>query len=938
MISDITQIEQTSARLRAAFDALLDVPENERAAWIEAHVADAGERTLLRRLLAADASDGFLDTPATAQAARLAAEELDRPGLIGKKIGAFRIVAELGQGGMSAVFLAARSGADFEQRVAIKLLRRGLYSELEQRLFQRERRVLATLDHANIARLIDGGVTDAGIPFLVMEYVDGVTITRYAQLHALDVQQRLRLFLTTCHAVAAAHRNLIVHRDIKPSNILVSNDGVVKLLDFGIAKLIEDEHSADPTGTAGVFTPGYAAPEQICGGVITTATDVYGLGVLLHELLLGTRPAGSPTRRPSSLIATRVSSEIGRDNPAASYPVPAATLRHVLRGDLDNVLMKALATEPTLRYATASALADDIERYLARRPVLAHPPSGAYRAKKFVQRHRGGVAVTVLFLLGIIASLGLALWQARVARNEAQRANATRDFMVDLFQTASADLPRDERPTPQQLVQEAAKRARSDADLAAPVRAQILYTLGKVALANSDYAEAETLLDDAIARDRALGMATDSPEWIELLVQKGNLLQRTDRNAEAGKLMTDIEPVLFAQDSEGAISGLMLLGAARAYDERRDEAVAIARQAARKAERVFGADSIDAISTLTYFGQLCSQVHRYRDGVALLEPALARWRKLQITPDEQFARSLLHLANAKEHLGERGAVEPLYRESIALMRKIFDKPHDRLATALGAYAHFLTTQDRFDEAQTALDEALAIDRKVLGADQVRTAQLLDTQAMLNHARHDDAAAERSVHEALGVFAAHAQEAGFAAELTTARLHYAEILEALAQPEQAAQQLAQAAPGLASLFGAASAEAAYAHSIEARIAQRGGDAAAAESLADRALATSTTLDPRVPWVEIVLLRAHGEALLALGRSADARADAQRALDLLRTSNPDARVQHTTLLALRARAELAVHDDAALNATRSEAGALNVPATQVAQDDAVVLQLH
>src|SRR6185312_5066048 len=177
-MNDATQISDSSARLRAAFDVLLDVPVDERTAWIEAHVPDARERTMLRRLLAADASGGFLDTPASAQAARLAAEEIDPTGLVGKQIGAFRIVAELGQGGMSAVFLGARSGADFEQQVAIKLLRRGLYSELEQRLFLRERRVLATLDHANIARLIDGGVTDAGIPFLVMEYVDGVTITR----------------------------------------------------------------------------------------------------------------------------------------------------------------------------------------------------------------------------------------------------------------------------------------------------------------------------------------------------------------------------------------------------------------------------------------------------------------------------------------------------------------------------------------------------------------------------------------------------------------------------------------------------------------------------------------------------------------------------------------------------------------------------------------
>jgi len=937
-MNDVTQISESSARLRAAFDMLIDVADTERAAWIDAHVADAGERTLLHRLLAADASDGFLDTPATAQAARLAAEELNAHGVIGKQIGAFRILGELGQGGMSAVFLGARTGADFEQRVAIKLLRRGLYSELEQRLFLRERRVLAALDHANIARLIDGGVTEAGIPYLVMEYVDGVTITRYAQMHALDVPQRLRLFLTVCQAVAAAHRSLIVHRDIKPSNILVSNDGVVKLLDFGIAKLIEDDAGTDPTGTVGVFTPGYAAPEQISGGTITTATDVYGLGVLLHELLLGVRPSGSPTRRPSSLIPTRTLTVIRRGKAHVEYPVPAAKLRHLLRGDLDNVLMKALATEAAHRYAAASALGDEIERYLGRRPVHAHPPSRLYRTRKFVQRHRGGVALTALFLLGILASLGLALWQARIARNEAQRANATRDFMVDLFQTASADLPRDQRPTPQQLVQEAAKRARGDNTLAEPVRAQLLYTLGKVALANGDYVEAETLLDDAIARERALGVAADAPDWIDLLVTKGNLLQRTGRNADAEKLMSDIEPVLIAQDSEGALSGLMLLGAARAYSERRDEAVAIAQQAARKAERVFGADSADAISTQLYLGQLCGQVHRYRDGAALMEPALARWRKLELTQDEQFARSLLHLANAKDHLGERTAAEPLYLESIALMRKIFDKPHDRLATALGGYAHFLVAQDRFDEAQRALDEALAIDRKVLGDDHVRTAQLLDAQAMLDHARHNDVQAERSLRAALPVFEAHAQEAGYEAESAAARLHLCDILLALDRPDEAAQQLALGVPGLPRFFGAASAETAYAGSLEARIERQHGDAATALASADRALAIATGLDPPAPSVEILLLRVRAEALAALGRNAGALDDVRRALERLRATNPDARVQRTALLALRARLERATGNDSALSATLAEAHALAVPATVLAADDSATLQLH
>jgi len=871
------------AHLRAAFDAAVELEPAARAAWLAANVPDASERAQIERLLAADAGEGFLDLPATQQAARLAAEELDTRGLIGQRIGAFRIVAELGQGGMSAVFLGERVGADFTQKVAVKLLRRGLYSEVEQRLFQRERRALAALDHANVARLIDGGVTAAGIPFLVMEYVDGVTLLRYAQTQALDLRERLALFETVCRAVAAAHRALIVHRDIKPSNILVGVDGTVKLLDFGIAKLMADDtDTTQAPGTVGVFTPGYAAPEQLESGAITTATDVYGLGVVLHELLLGVRPLGSPTRRPSSLLGTRgatAPSAIGTVLPAAP-----ARLRHLLRGDLDNVLLKALATEPSQRYPSAHELADDIERYLDDKPVRAHPPSRLYRARKFVQRHRGGVALTTLFVLGIVGALALALWQAQIARREAQRANATRDFMVDLFQTASADLPRDQRPTPQQLVDEAAKRAREDPDLAAPVRAELLFTLGKVALANGEYTRADSLLDDAIARSRALGMAADSPEWIELLVQKGNLLQRLGLSGDADRLMLEIEPTLLAQDSEAAVSGLMLLGATQASAEKPDAAVAIGRAATAKAARVFGADSIDGLSTATFFGQLCVQLRRYRDAVALLDPALARWRALDLQKDEQFGRTLVHLASAKEQLGERAAAAALYREAIDLMRSIFDKPHDRLATALGAYGRFLIGEEQFAQAKELLDAALAMDRSVLGADHVRTAQLMDFSAQLALAEHDAGAAEALTREAVRVFVAHAEEAGYVPELMQARLHHASALLALGRREEASAEIAALPRTLPASLGADSPETIESLRLQGAIALAGGDAAAALRDAEAALAHAQRADPLRPALEADVLLLRSQALQALGRRAEALKDAQRALQRLQSALP------------------------------------------------------
>jgi len=660
----------------------------------------------------------------------------------------------------------------------------------------------------------------------------------------------------------------------------------VKLLDFGIAKLIEEDDT-NATGTVGVFTPKFAAPEQLLGGAITTATDVYGLGVLLHELLLGVRPSGTPTKRPSSLLGTRGATAAS----AAGTVLPAAParLKHLLRGDLDNVLMKALAAEPAQRYPSAHELADDIERYLQAKPVRAHPPSRLYRARKFVQRHRGGVALSALFALGIVGALGLALSQAQIARREAQRANATRDFMVDLFQTASADLPRDQRPTPQQLVDEAAKRAREDPDLAAPVRAELLFTLGKVALANGEYARAETLFDDAIARSRALGMAADDPEWIELLVQKGNLLHRLGRNDEADRLMLDIEPTLLAQDSEPAVSGLMLLGATQASAEKPDSAVAIGRAATAKATRVFGADSIDGLSTAAYFGQLCVQLRRFRDAVALLDPALARWRKLDLQKDEQFGRSLMQLANAKEQLGERAAAEPLYREAVNLMRSIFDKPHDRLATALGAYGRFLIGEEQFARAKELLDAGLAMDRSVLGADHVRTAQMTDFSAQLALAQHDAAGAEALAREAVRVFAAHAVEAGYVPELMQARLHLAAALLELGRRDEAAAELAALPRTLPASLGADSPETIDAIRLRGAIAFAGGDASAGLRDADDALDHLKHADPPRPVLEAEVLQLRAQALAALGRRAEALADARRALQRLQGALPQAKLR-------------------------------------------------
>ncbi len=432
---------QTSQSLRDLFEAAIELEPAARAAFLDLRCTDSSLRARVERLLAADTdASALFSGGAHAVAAAIGDAALAESLPPGSRIGPFELVSVLGEGGSSTVFHARREMQGVQQDVALKVLRRGLYSPDAQRQIRRERLALGQLQHAGIARLIEGGVTDNGLAYIALDLVEGVPITDFARDHRLDLRERLGLFLQVCRAVEAAHRALIVHRDLKPSNVLVTVDRQVKLLDFGIAKLLDRNDETQTRMPA--FMPAYAAPEQRDGGLITTATDVYALGILLGELVTGQRLTGQTGRTPSSQITGREA--------AGALPAPAPITRRALRGDIDNIVLKAIEAEPERRYASAGAFADDIVRMLEGRPVAAHPPSRAYRARKFVQRHRGGVVASVLFLLALLTAFGIALWQAKVARDaartaerEAARANATKDFLIRVFRASDPRIAQD---------------------------------------------------------------------------------------------------------------------------------------------------------------------------------------------------------------------------------------------------------------------------------------------------------------------------------------------------------------------------------------------------------------------------------------------------------------------------------------------------------------
>ena len=521
------------ATLRDLFEAAIKLPAAERARWLAERCPDPQRRAEVERMLAADATEGeLLSSGDAASAARAIGDTGVADALpAGSRIGPFELLEVLGEGGSSTVFRAFREVDGVRQEVAIKLLARGLYTSDAQRQFRREREALARLRHPGIAHLIEGGVTDHGLAYIALELVDGQPITRYAREHGLGLHQRLVLFLMVCRAVEMAHRALIVHRDLKPSNVLVTANGNVKLLDFGIAKLLDEDMTGAIRTQHRALTPAYAAPEQFAQQPITTATDVYALGVLLDELVTGRRRAGGDAGTPSSRISpASITTAYG------SAPASVSTMRRKLRGDLDNIVLKATATEPDRRYASAGALAEDIERHLDRQPVQAHPPSRWYRTSKFVARHRGGVAITAMLVVAILASLSIAVWQAQVARREAQRADAIRDFVVDLLQKTAPNVPASQRPDVPTLVYTAAASLPQELRDQPELHAELLSTLGNVLRDMGDMEHSEALLRDAEAS------AAPLPEFssvrietqiglVRTLIRQGNYTEAAQRIA-----------------------------------------------------------------------------------------------------------------------------------------------------------------------------------------------------------------------------------------------------------------------------------------------------------------------------------------------------------------------------------------------------------------------
>ncbi|MEO7324515.1 MAG: serine/threonine-protein kinase [Dokdonella sp.] len=681
-------------RARTLFDALVDEQPSHWETLLLRQCDDDAE--VRAEALAMLRADSISDAHRLADhapliianlAERISAEEQANSTLehTDQIVGPFQLLREVGRGGMGSVWLAKRIDGAFEQNVAIKLIRSGWDASDVFKRFCAERQILASLQHPNIAHLVDGGVTAEGKPWLALEFVDGKDLRTWCDQQRLDINARLRFFLTVCEAVGHAHQRLVVHRDLKPSNILVGNDGVVKLLDFGIAKLLDA--STEGTSATRVFTPEYAAPEQIRGEVVTTSVDIHALGLLLYELLSGRRPYHVANSTPAayeravldqeptrpSLIVTLTQDGHSGDLIAASRDISAARLHRELRGDLDAIVLKALRKEPAQRYASVADFASDIYRYLERRPVHARRGNWRYHADRFLRRHAQSAALGAFAMLALIGGLAVATWQAQVARTERDSARQALEFMRVLFDNADPTKQKGDQVSVRDLLDSGVRSVRIAMQGQDSARADLLLTMASAYLGLGQLEPAAPLIEEARKIAERSG---DKVQHASALIQQCRMLDLDNRS--------DACPVLLER-------------AEKQLDTRMPEQAKLV--AYSLALRVYG----------------LQVQNRYDDIVTAMRRGLGL---LNDTSDHRYLRVELssHLAFALNRLGRAAEAEAVLTPLVASLRGDDTAERVLLIDALGTLSMALSSQGRHDPAIQIQSEALDVAQSVYGKD------------------------------------------------------------------------------------------------------------------------------------------------------------------------------------------------------------------------------
>lgn len=697
----------------------------------------------------------------------------------GEQIGPYRIMRLLGRGGMGEVYLCERADAHFEKEVAIKLVSRDLLSRQVQTRLRTERQILATLDHPNIARLLDGGTTSDGTPYLVMEYVDGEPIDTYCNSRRLTIAARLQLFRTVCSSVHAAHRNLIVHRDLKPSNILVTADGTPKLLDFGIAKLLDVRQTPHTVAMTQIdvriMTPDHASPEQVRGDSITTASDVYVLGVLLFELLTGERPFRSIGARlaeiervicheepplPSEVVARpRISLE-AIERSAAERGTTPARLRRLLAGDLDNIVMMAMRKEPERRYASVETLSTDIDLHLRELPIVARADTWGYRTRKFVARHSLTVVAAGAFLVLLIGFAATTYLQNdRIIRERdiaaAQRTRAERvsTFLVDLFRRADPTEARGRDITASEILDRGARRVEGELAQEPETQATLLDAIGQVYVGLGQAERAFPLFERSLKLRREL-LGDADPQTASSMRSLGEVeLLRGELNKAEALLRGALNRQIAASGdrAETVAATMHTLGVLLRAKGEFDSADEMFRGSLERFTQLRGERDARVTEVMSDLASLAVNRGQYAEAERLYRRALAIDRDLLGSDHPQIAYDLGNLAMTLQMGGARTEPEPLYKESISIMERVLGSDHPEALAMVGNYARFLQIKGDLEGAEAVLRDALGGLQRVLGPAHPRVGYWKVSLALVLYERGKTAEAESLFVGALDVY-------------------------------------------------------------------------------------------------------------------------------------------------------------------------------------------
>jgi len=760
------------AQVSALLDEAMELPPPARAGWLQ------GLTGVDPAVVAAVAS--WLDEFDVMQSTsfledRLAPRPVEVPSA-GLTAGAFRLIEPIGRGGMGTVWLAERSDGPFAQRAAVKLLDSAQLGADASAQFAREAGILARLTHPQIAHLIDAGVTPAGTAYLVLEHVAGDHVDRYCDARRLDLPARIRLFLDILAPVGHAHANLIVHRDLKLSNVLVTGDGHVKLLDFGIAKLLRPEDGVPRATDAtrnGALTPACAAPEQLTGGAVTTRTDVYALGVLLYQLLTGRHPGGDtamspallmrsiveePAPRPSEVVMRRpLADGVTVESLAAARATTPARLRQQLAGDLDTIVAKALKKDPAERYDSVAALGDDLRRFLRHEPISARPDTLAYRAAKFVGRHGRGVALAAAALVLLAGSTAFYTIRLAAERDRAQREAAKAAQVSEALRGLLSGADPISNPATGQaltvrgLLDAGAERLPTELAGQPDAQAEILTVLGRLYRRFGAYDRAQQLLEQALTSgEQAFG--AEHLRVAQTLNDLGSLLSEKGDYAAAEQTLARALVMRRRLLGEHADVAVTLVELGRVYQDQglNQRAEPLEREALAIRRRVLGEEGAETAVSLSGVASVL-RLNGDLDGAdTLLQQCLALNRRLRGDRHPNTATTLHDLGLIAAARDDRALAESQFRQALDIQRSVLGETHPVVATTLNSLSHLLVAQGRYDDAAAALHTALDITHAAVGPDHPLSGIYALNLASVELARRRPAEAEALLRDGLRI--------------------------------------------------------------------------------------------------------------------------------------------------------------------------------------------